>query len=473
MPLVESHPNIPGLRHLLDKRADVPTPIGQIYPRAPDPPSNREQVALKHGDTELLLPVSAVYPVIEDVRFLREHEGSNLSEARTRYYLTENILSFLEEFAGNISLKAANGLVTDTQLQMGGFDMLSVAQRAVAVKEAAGLNSAREQAELEGLTKIHSILSSGEAQTVGWTSGARIANYMMLLVLLVGKYDPSLGGRPAKEYILRVPERLGSIDVSKNLHRSLGRIAGRKAHKEAHSAEDLLRDPIAFKDPGRDILDKATPLMGISGPDLQFAQVYTKHVQSLVRPLINEYIDLVRNYNFMDVSDPKQHRVHDMFRQEAQPLLDKMFALGVKLRQYLKGELSHNEAQAFKPLLQGMEDHSIDHHQSLVTISQYTNHLHPEMIRGGSLCPSWNGGADFAKGMEALVETGHGVTEALGLMMASNGNIIYRNGERHLICYCPMNACPSNTLPRKKVLAKIKHDMITCPCCRQTAPYKC
>lgn len=435
------------LRHVgTDKHSPQPPLIeGRVFP----PQAAVEKFSLQRNNKEIRIPVSDVYPVTEDLRFLRDNDARMTPEQR-EYYLRENVIAFVEEFAGKIPLKRVTGLVLANELQMGGFDMLAAGKRAVEFKQHAGLDNEREQAELAGLQKIHQILQSGAAKGVAWTSASKVADYLMLFGFEVGEFNSALGGRPVSEYIYRKDERLGSVDVSRNLHQRLTSLTGKKQETVLNTAEDMLRNPIPFG--GSLTVESLSGVVEIAHDQIQFSQEYGRKAREQLSPLIDDYITLVNSYNFLDINNPAKIHLKLQFQREAQPLIDKMYSVGVQLRRSMEGKLP-NVAE-----------------NNLVA---YAEKLPPEMILGGSQCPSWISGSKITDVMSALVESGVGVTEATRMMMGlSKDNIVYMNGVKHLLCECPKIGCSSHH-PKRKVLAPIVHDQITCPCCHSSAPYKC
>jgi hypothetical protein len=258
-----------------------------------------------------------------------------------------------------------------------------------------------------------------------------------------------IGGRPVSEYIFRKEERLGSIDVSKHHHQTLTHLAGKDRHIWPSTAEDMLRVPIAFD--GSLTIESLSRIVGITDEERQYSQEYGHKAREALSPLIDSYIQLVNSYSFLKVDEPTQIYAQLQFQKEAQPLMDRIYSVGVQLRRKLKGEL---------PIARQ-------------TDADLTNITVQAIIQGGSLCPSWTTGSKTADVMSALIESGFGVTEAKSIMMGlGKDNIVYVNGVKHLFCECPVSGC-SSRITKRKVLAPIVHDMITCPCCHASAPYKC
>lgn len=418
---------------------------GGVYPQ----PGVESTLLLQQHDRDVRMPVFAVYPVTEDLRFLRDNEARMTPEQR-EYYLRENIIAFVEEFAGKIPLKRVTGLVLENELQMGGFDMLSAAKRAVEFKQRAGLEHGREQAELTGLQKTHQMLLNEGTKGVAWASASKVADYLMMFGFKAGEYDSVLGGRPVSEYIFRKDERLGSVEVSRKLHQRLTQLAGKKQETGPNTAEDMLREPIPFD--GSLTMESLSSVVGLTHHQIQYSLEYGQKARELLSPLIESYIELVNDHNFLEIDNPAQVHLKLQFQREAQPLINKIYSVGVQLRRSMEGKLP-NIAE-----------------NKLVA---YAEKLPPEMIVGGSQCPSWVSGSKMTDVMSSLVESGIGITEATRMMMGlSKDNIVYMNGVKHLLCECPKVGCSSHH-PKRKVLAPIVHDRITCPCCHASAPYKC
>ena len=419
--------------------------VGSVFPL----PKTAELLSLRQHNREVGIPVTDVYPVSEDLRFLHDNEA-RLTPAQKEYYLRENIIAFVEEFAGKIPVKKINGLILPDELQIGGFDMLAAAGKAVMFKQRAGLNHKREQAELEGLRTVHNILQNEGVNGAALVSASKVADYSMISGWKVGDYDSRIGGRPVSEYIFRKEERLGSIEVSKHHHQRLAHLAGIDRYIGPNTAEDMLRAPIAFD--GSLTIESLSRAVGITDEERQYSQEYGHKAREVLSPLIDSYIQLVNSYSFLKVDEPTQIHAQLQFQKEAQPLIDRMYSVGVQLRRKLKGEL---------PNVQPTD------------LVSYSTTLPLATIQGGSQCPSWTTGSKTADVMGALVESGFGISEARRIMMGlSKDNIVYVNGVKHLLCECPESGCSSRN-PKRKVLAPIVHDMITCPCCHASAPYKC
>jgi hypothetical protein len=453
-------PELPGYEMCVSPQPPI---VGRVFP------SGTERFFLQQGAKETSMPVSAVYPVTEDLRFLRDNEA-RMSPAQKEYYLRENIIAFVEEFAGQIPIKRTKGLILPDELQIGGFDMLVAARKAVTYKQRAGLDNSRERAELVGLEKMHQMFQEKNEQGAVWVSASKIANYLMLFGLEVGEYDDRLGGRPFTEYILRRDEQMEKTDVSMKYHQELSRLSGQEPSTEITSAEDMLHRPIPF---GKSLNMKSlSNLAGITEEEIQYAEDFGKEARIFLSPLINRYIELVERYDLLDVDDQNQRQVRERFKQEAQPLVNAMYSAGVRLRKYLNGELSNNENNIMSLVLQGTKSIQAPDTKAEFLIS-YMKNLPQEVIEGGSQCPSWTTGSKTADVMGALIGSGFGITESRRIMMGlGKDNIVYVNGVKHLLCECPESGCSSRN-PKRKVLAPIEHDRITCPCCHASAPYKC
>jgi hypothetical protein len=235
----------------------------------------------------------------------------------------------------------------------------------------------------------------------------------------------------------------------------------------------MLRNPIPLR-AGLSI-ESIAKQVGITDADIQYSQDYGNAVRSLLAPMIDDYIRVVHSYDYLDVDDVAQIHIKNQFQEEAQSRIEKMFSMGVKIQELLKGTLLRDEEMDLMRLIHGF--HSMSHQpaKQAAYIEAYANKLPTEAIQGGSQCPSWNSGSKLGQGLDGLIKDGFGITKSLDVMtQIGSDNIVYKDGIKHLLCFCPVPGCPSSMKsPREKVLAPIVDKIITCPCCNKKEKYVC
>lgn len=458
------------IRSRLEGVLQPPRIEGSIFPQLS--PSPQDMIQLRREGQDVGAPVSSVYPVREDIRFIQDNR-EQMTPSQIKYYLSENLTAFLGEFAGKIPYKQIRGICLPNELQMGGFGMLRSAQRAVQMKEQGGMNASRERAELEGLGKIHRMIEGQDGEHTNgalWVSASKVADYRMMFGFEVGSYDSELGGMPITEYIINRPERYGTIGESSSSYNLASYLAGIN-NAPPQSAEDMLRSPIPF----RNKLDTHAVLhiAGLTMDEIAYSREYEEMTRTLLGPAIQQYVRLVEHLNDVERNSiPHQHEIND-FQMRAQPLVNQMFSVGVQLRRYLQGQMTTDESRRFSLLLQSSLTQSKQNGETNGAMTRYMNTIKQEKIVGGSLCPSWTATGNSSSSLSALVEAGYSVAESMTILAGKgNSGEVWIKGKKHLICKCPEMGCPSNSPPRK-VVAPIENNTITCPCCHKTAPYAC
>lgn len=410
--------NKPGLTTVERARSPDPTITGTIFPNA------HAEIPLMRGAEASHISVSEAYPVREDIRFIGTHREKMTSQ-QLQYYLRENVVSFLGEFAGGIPFKPVRGLLLPDELQIGGFDMLSSGYNAVAFKARHGIDARREEAELVGLTKIHKALSESGATGAVWHSAAKIANYRMVFAFEKGAYDADLGGHPIAEVIVRKDEAFETIDESKREYRAAKALAGQKIEGPIQSAEDLLREPIRYQN-GLNTASLLT-LTGLTNRELQYSSDYENTARTVIEPILAEYIRIVGQYKNIDVTSivPADRALLAEFQSRAEPLIDDMFRLGAQVKRYLNGSLSEAEHAQFAERLNIKHEHSsaqgkTSKADALRATQAYALNLAPVAITSGSLCPSWMTNSGFSGAMNVLSGLGFGVTESYAVVVGSH-----------------------------------------------------
>lgn len=370
--------------------------------------------------------IYSTYDVENEVDFLRRH--SELPEARKAWYINENILKFVSEFAAEVSVQRLPGVITrDGRFDIAGVDMVDMTAETSAL-EGAG---SRERAEYTGLTRVVKLLQQGvdqsespESVRAAWASPCKgpDTNYSILFYFQVGSYDESLGGHPVVQRILRYDEKHGNFARTKKIYSGVQSLANQPwSSHQFSSAADFLNEPILLE--GDEDIDRyiIEDLCGIDPYAFEFTQAFERRVSQDLEPLIHGYVSLA-----LSMAQGRLEVTPDRL-QELEDGLGKVFYWSKQIADYMK---SDRYVVAETDMIVDVFDEKAD--------EQYrTARDRGELtIDGGTSCP----------------------------VVKSTSIYSMAEQQKKLCCTCPMCG--------RKVEAVIAHGKIRCPECRSEKSWK-
>ncbi len=312
----------------------------------------------------------------------RLQELTHLTPIEQEYYIKENVMAYLEEFAGEIPLKQLAGILRpDGSLEMCGANVTNMYRYSA---QLAGPNS-REAAEAQGMDAILEGINNGANRAV-WISPPKMADYGFAFTFVADSFNQELGGIPIREFLPRYNEELNSIETSREIYRSVQTAAGiSNIHPDnLHSYEDFLRNPIFSYTQNHEDLQFIYDRVGISTGDIAYSEQFRKEVLPQIEPWLREYTKVVRELREHDHFENSKKTIQ--LEEKAQLLIGAMF----------------NTARVVRRLL--IEDHSIISHEKDISMMKLTGNQwaderellaaayvlakhEPLVISGGSNCP--------------------------------------------------------------------------------------
>ena len=214
------------------------------------------------------------YSIENEVRFVSE--TARLPEEDVRFYIRQNVLRFLGEFAGEIPYTRISLMLGPHGLEFAGIRTSPIYARSA---EIAGEES-REQNELKGYQKIEKTLLDGENGAT-WISPPLYGDYGFVFHF---EKDPT--SQRVDEYIVRYPEQRGSVQTSQELLSSLSPIL-------FYSNEAaFLRNPLVTTS-SSPALEAILVSLGVEEADIQRSKKYEYLLEMRLSSVIDEYIDCI------------------------------------------------------------------------------------------------------------------------------------------------------------------------------------
>ncbi|MDA1317190.1 MAG: hypothetical protein O3B87_04155 [bacterium] len=339
----------------------------------------------------------------------RLRELTHLTSAEQWYYIQENVMAYLEEFAGEIPLKQLSGIVRpDGSLEMCGANVTEMYRYSARL---AGTDS-REAAEAQGMDAILEGINKGANRAV-WISPPKMADYGFAFTFVADTFDEKLGGIPVREFLPRYDENLNSVETSREIYRSIQEVVGiGKVHPdELQSYEDFLRNPLFDYSQHHEDLQFIYDKVGITAGDIAYSEQFRKEVLPRIKPWMDQYVQVIHKLTQKDLSDPSAFSPDILqLNERAEILIGAMFNVARAVQRQLKEDRStilhanDNEILRLvnKPWFTENElfaaAHTAAQHESLV-------------ISGGSNCPVTQAAAS-EQGVLSFMRSGLSFIEA-------------------------------------------------------------
>lgn len=281
-----------------------------VHPYFPE--NNTDEVLKKESIFEY-------YNILNEVDFITRYD---LPAQQKEYYLRENVLRFLSEFAGNVPYSKITYILREDGLYYGN---LRVSENYRATAQAAGATTS-EKAEAQGFEQIeNSFLRPSKqlgkpATTACWISPPKIANYGFVFYLAKdARYDEYLRGYRVTEYILRYPERMGEVLKSSQIFSGVN---NQQTAVDKRTNDDFLTNPIV-KGPNDNTVEfnNVLSLAGINERSIEKSQLFETLVEKELANWIDKYIACI-----FAISNSSQNlEKHNEHLTEAKRLMTALF----------------------------------------------------------------------------------------------------------------------------------------------------
>jgi hypothetical protein len=225
------------------------------------------------------------YPIDNEVKFVKKIR--HLSEDEQRFYIRQNVIGFLGEYAGKIPYKKISFILKEDGLDFAGINMNAMYQRLLDDVEVGG----REWCETQGMLKVQEGLATPSVNVATVLSPPKDADYSFAFHFVRGPYDVNLAGTPITEYILRYPERQHSILNSKQIAQGL---TGENVDGFLENTDDFLMTPfLSYQvDPKRG-LKNVLRLAGIDEKQIEKSKQFEQLVEKQLLPWVDQYHDYI------------------------------------------------------------------------------------------------------------------------------------------------------------------------------------
>lgn len=228
------------------------------------------------------------YSIKNEVDFIN---NKRLDENQKEYYLRENILRFLGEFAGKVPYTKITYVLRTDGLYYGDIKMSDVYKQTA---QEAGDNS-REMSEGIGFEKVEESFlrpfddTNKPANTACWLSPPKTSDYGFVFYFVKdGEYDQRLKGYGISEYILRYQEKKGEIKNSNAISYAISDDADYFYRK---TDDDFLKNPFRSSsyDKNQDT-KKLFQAVGINDEEMEKSTLFEKIAEDQLSVWIDEYI---------------------------------------------------------------------------------------------------------------------------------------------------------------------------------------
>ncbi len=290
------------------------------------------------------------YSIDNEVAFIR---NADLASEETRFYLKENVIRFLGEFAGHIPYTKISYSLRPDGFYFADFKVEDSYRVAA---DLAGPES-REEAEFVGFSKIQEHFASG-GKTATWISPSKIADYGFVFHFV-------REGDRVNEYILRYSERLGRVDSSAALLSRIHPASGGDSFDHAH--DFLIAPALDTISPTQSALQDLLRAADIDTGKIEASFAFERAVEEQLSPLIEKYIEKI----FELAALRPGYKFYDEDKIEARNLMKALFNAAVEMeREPSAQEIPWN----------------LDIHDNLIGFAAYYARQGTATVAGGS-CP--------------------------------------------------------------------------------------
>lgn len=263
------------------------------------------------------------YSIDNEVDFLRKIE--HLPVAEQQFYVRENILGFLGEYAGRIPYKKISYVMKDGAFDFAGIKMRDMYQKILGDAE----RGSREWNETVGMLKVEDAMQDSNVNVATILSPPKIDNYSFAFHFAKGQFDFALKGTPIVEYILRYPEKMHAIENSKKIAKGL---TFEDVDAIFTSQNDFLTTPFLSYSPNPNTEQtRLLELVGIDHDAIRTSQEYEKLISHELMPWIDRYFD-----NVFDLKNAKHNpEIYGIMKGDTEQLLGAIYNRARMLREVL------------------------------------------------------------------------------------------------------------------------------------------
>ncbi len=333
----------------------------------------------------------------------------HLTSEEQAYYISENIISYLEEFVGEIRIKKLAGVLRDDgSMEMLGTNVTDMYNNAAWL---AGPTS-REYAEKLGLDAIVQQINKGNNRAI-WISPPKLADYGFAFTFMVDDYDDRLGGRPFREMLLRYDEDLESLETSRLVHSSLVNRIGVEAPSSNSFAShtDFLAHPLVYSHDDFKDIEALYQYLNISPEDVRKSEEFRLQVSPIIDQYIKQYTALIQEMSQYDLSHPDTD--FRMLEKDANDIIGAIFNIARIIHRRMNSDYSSYDKAEQDIRTLSMLSGPIDMMEMARHMAQYEELV----ISGGSNCAvtersaglleqdvigSMNSGLSFGDSMQAI-----------------------------------------------------------------------
>ncbi len=378
----------------------------------------------------------------------------HLTPEEKSYYISENVISYLEEFVGKIRIKKLSGVLKeDDSMEMLGTNLTEMYNHAAYL---AGEES-REYSEKKGLDLIAQRLNEGNNRAI-WISPPKLANYGFAFTFIVDNYDPDLGGRPFREMLLRYDEPLKSIKTSKSVHSSLVNRIGLNEPDSSQFTSDLdfLAHPLVYKHDEFADIEALYEYLDISPEDVRHSEEFRLQVMPVIDTYLHQYIDIIQQMSAYDLSHPNMQ--FRQLEQDANNIIGAMFNIGRMINRQMSIVDTPKE-RLEQDSLQLQQLSRVSNQQEMMMMARHMAGYEELVISGGSNCPVVQTGI-----MESQLFTNIGSGMSISMGMQGVGMESSKKKDPWKCVTCPN--C------EESVNAIVTRTTIKCPQCKHTVKRK-
>ncbi|CAN5151354.1 hypothetical protein BH09PAT2_BH09PAT2_00870 [soil metagenome] len=344
-----------------------------------------QQISVKDNneykkDAELRQSIFESYDPFNEAERLQKL--SHLSPELQQYYISENLLSYFEEFAAEIRIKKLSGVIKiDGAIEMLGTNVTEMYKHSA---QLAGQGS-REDKEGRGLDMIASGILAGNNRAL-WVSPPKVADYGFVFTIVADDYDEQLGGRPFRELLLRYDEPIDSINESKGIYQTLKEKSGNDSPHSStfSSADDFLEHPLLYSHNTYEDLNDLYELLHISDQDAEKSEVFRKELRPYIEPMMAEYTNIVRHMSAYDLSTKTEQL--QMLEDQCKVLIGGMFNTARIINRKQDGSLVKAEQHEEDNILLDQLNNEYTTRDMLYIYAQQLSQREDLTIVGGSNC---------------------------------------------------------------------------------------
>ncbi|QQG44366.1 MAG: hypothetical protein HYW86_00385 [Candidatus Roizmanbacteria bacterium] len=277
------------------------------------------------------------YSITNEAKFLKENP--QLPHEQKEYYLKENVLRFLGEFAGKVPYTKITYILRDDGLYYGDLKAMDNYRQTAIMPEATD----REKAEGEGFEKVEEGLLQ-PANTAYWISPPKIANYGFVFYFTKElQYDKKLKGYKVTEYILRYPEKLEDVSKSNQIAYGIESNGNNKHYRK--NANDFIRDPFFDLSNPNSNLKKILNLVDVDDEKIFQSQQFEKQVEEKLSGLIDQYTKTIMILSKYEPYEPEYNQMCN----HAESLLTTIYNSARVIKHIVEEPENHNtESSVFE-----------------------------------------------------------------------------------------------------------------------------